>query len=288
MSSVQGYIVGWRVQSKGTNLAAVRAALDAAKLPVNEACELNAKQAWGRAIKSLKEDRLIDKVIDEKGVMSFQFTKKAMSGDRIEFDYEWTVFLDTNNGRIECPDNPSFVPTATGLLDEAFVHRNAADLSRIIQRLFEKHADLISIIPRKGVCYFVPDQHLGFLEQIETFLQCVGGKLHRFPVPKDDARASQEVSDAIFAEMERRIEELNKTIDEMTNSTRSDTRQHAFEKYHRLLLSFEGHSIRILDGHDRLQDMFERVKTNYVEKVVGIEIAQEEAKKAKRNKKQDS
>lgn len=282
MSSVQGYIVGWRVKSDGTNVSAVRSALDAAQLPASEAGELNAKQAWGRAIKSLKQDRLIDKVIDEKGVMSFQFTKKAMSGDRIEFDYEWTVFLDTNNGRIECPDNPAFVPTASNLLSEAFVHRNAADLSRIIQRLFDKHADLIPIIPDKGVCYFVPDQHLGFLEKIETFLQCVGGQLHRFPVPRGDARATQEVSDAIFAEMERRIGELNQAIEEMTNSTRSDTRQHAFEKYQRLVLSFEGHSIRISEGHERLQQMLESVKEKYVEKVVGIEIAQEEAKRSKK------
>lgn len=282
MSSVQGYIVGWRVKTVGTNLSVVRSALDAASLPASEAGELNAKQAWGRAIKSLKQDRLIDKVTDEKGVLSFQFTKKAMSGNRIEFDYEWVVILDTNANTISCPENPAFLPTAKQLLDEAFVHRNAADLSRIIQRLFDKHADLIPIIPDKGVCYFVPDEHIGFLEKIETFLLCVGGQLHRFPVPKGDARATQEVSDAIFAEMERRIGELDQAIEEMTNSTRSDTRQHAFEKYQRLVLSFEGHSIRISEGHERLQQMLESVKEKYVEKVIGIENAQAEAKQAKK------
>jgi hypothetical protein len=48
------------------------------------------------------------------------------------------------------------------------------------------------------------------------------------------------------------------------------------------VLSFEGHSIRISEGHERLQQMLESVKEKYVEKVVGIEIAQEEAKRSKK------
>lgn len=84
MSNNLGEVVGWSVDTKGTVVHDVRQALATAGFEPDAAKDLNAKHAWGRAIKSLKESRSIDKLVDEDGSISFQFTRKAVLGGRFD------------------------------------------------------------------------------------------------------------------------------------------------------------------------------------------------------------
>jgi hypothetical protein len=55
-------------------------------------------------------------------------------------------------------------------------------VTRIVQKLFEKQAELFAIRPQGGA-YFTPTAYTGFVDHIQNFLGRVNGRLLRFPVP---------------------------------------------------------------------------------------------------------
>jgi hypothetical protein len=267
MSNNLGEVVGWSVDTKGTVVHDVRQALATAGFEPDAAKDLNAKHAWGRAIKSLKESRSIDKLVDEDGSISFQFTRKAVLGGRFEFDYEFTVHLDATTGNVTCPERPDFAIEAQNLVNAAYNDRNASDISRIVMRLFKKRADLFPIIPDKGVVYFVPHQHKEFTDRIETFLSAMGGKLHRFIVPKGDEKSNREVRDSVMAGMEEMIQELSASVDGWDDTTRTDTINRALDRYQKIRLKMDAYAEFLSDKSGEIRTRLDDARKQFLAKV---------------------
>ena len=67
---------------------------------------------------------------------------------------------------------------------------------RVVQKLFERQADLFPIRPQGG-CYFTPICHVGFIDKIQDLLNRVGGRLLRFPVPAGTEEGDRSVTQAV-------------------------------------------------------------------------------------------
>src|SRR3954454_11077624 len=93
-------------------------------------------------------------------------------------------------------DLPGLATLAQGALDECIASRNGGDLTRCLQRLFERNADLFPIRERGG-CYFVPEVHSALVDRVGSLLRALGGSLRRFPVPAGTAHGDRSVKEAV-------------------------------------------------------------------------------------------
>jgi hypothetical protein len=225
-----GEIVTWDCQSQNITVTQVRNALTAAGLSPTECGDLDQAHAFKRACKELKKDRLIEKVVAKGEVITFQFTAKVPSELRIDHVYEHLLHLNTNTGVVECPENPSMVPKVHTLINRAMRERTNQDITRIVQRLFEKNADLFPINRRKGVAYFVPQEHAPFTEKVDAFLRAVSGYCERFPIPKGTASGNASVRATIFSALDQDVRDLEEQVKEWNESTRKDTKERARQR----------------------------------------------------------
>jgi hypothetical protein len=261
-----GEIVSWELDSTEVKYTDVIEALTQAGLPAEEAGEMAPKSAFSRACKELKKDRSIDKVNSKKGIVEFQFTKKHLEDSRLEFDYECLVTLDCETGDISCPENYALEKHAVELFAHARQTRKTNDITRIVQRLFSKHADLFPI-NSKGCAYFVPDKHREFTEKIETFLAELGGTLSRFPVPRGTPQGTAAVREAVEQGLQSLLDELNEAVESWDETTRKSTMEKAAEKYQVIQYKVDAYSDYLGGKQERLQEAIKEARAVLAEKV---------------------
>lgn len=257
-----GEIVTWDLRATEVALQDLRHALAQAGLDPALATDLRASAAIRRAFRELKENRQIDQLERGKGYLIFQFTKKAFDGfeGRLTFDFECKLTLNTDTGRVSCPDSLQLETKAQELFDRAVGTRNASDVSRVIQRAFESAGDLFAINPKKGVAYFVPDRFRDFTGKVEQFLGYVGGKLWRFPVPSGTEAGNASVRDAVEAGLASMLSELESAATDWDEKTRASTMDKALEKWSVIKHKAQSYAEYLGVAQGRLAKELERVQ----------------------------
>jgi hypothetical protein len=233
-----GEIVTWDTKAE-TQLSLVRESLTNAGLDADQyAKDLRNRSAFARAKQHLKENRSIEKVVEDHKAHTVTFQldqKKIVEGwggtKRLHHDYECQVVLDTRTGDITCPESRVIEQQARELFAHAMNVRTASDITTMVQRMFRDNADLFPINPSKGVAYFVPEAHRDFTARVEQFLESVGGSLSRFPVPKGTAEGNKSVRDAVESGLTAIIDELDEMVDNWDETTRKSTQTKVVEKY---------------------------------------------------------
>lgn len=249
-----GEVVTWDLRSTEVSYQKVIDALASAGLDPEIAGEMSPSSAFGRACKHLKDARAIDKVKVDHGIASFQFTKKHLADCKIDYDFECIVTLDMNSGAISCPENSTLERQAQELLAHAVQTRNAQDVTRLVQKMFETHADLFPINPRKGVAYFVPEQHREFTTKVDTFLATLGGCLSRFPVPKGTQQGNASVKEAVQNGLSAVLSELNEAVGSWDETTRKTTMERASERMLVIKHKIEAYGEYLESEQDRLKE----------------------------------
>jgi hypothetical protein len=260
-------VVVWDLKAAECSYVAVRDALTKAGLDPDEAKELSSRSAFSRACKELKEKRTIDKVEVVNKQTRFQFTKKALEQGRLEFDYECTVTLDNESGVIECPENPELEKHAQELFAFAMQTRNAHDVTMMVQRLFNKHADLYPIHPQRGIAYFIPEQHREFTAKVDAFLTALGGRLYRLPVPKGTPEGNASVSEAVQQGLNAVLSELNATVATWDETTRQSTMEKAVEKWQTIKYKVEAYADYLESKQDQLKAGLESAKKELARRI---------------------
>ena len=176
-----GEVITWSCPGVAVRHADLVGALRDAGLDEAVARELAPRHAFARACKKLSEARIIRQVGEDDRAIRFQFTAEHKDGDRYSYDLETMLALDKSTGEVTC-DLPGLATLAQGQLDHCLRARTGGDVTRVVQRLFERRADLFPV-REKGGCYFVPHEHAGFVDRVQAFLGRIGGRLARFPVP---------------------------------------------------------------------------------------------------------
>jgi hypothetical protein len=245
-----GEVISWTCLGVTVTHAALLTALKDAGLDENVARELAPRHAFTRACRKLSDQRIIRQVGDDESTVRFQFTHESRDGDKFEYQLETMLSLDKRTGRVAC-DLPGLATLAQEHLDRAIDVRTGSDVTRVIQKLFERHADLFAIRPQGG-CYFVPVRHGAFVDNVQHFLGRINGQLLRFPIQAGTPEGDRSVKEAVAAGLSALITEHRQAIESFGEDTRDDTLTRAAEKIRKTQFKIAAYSEYLAEEKSRL------------------------------------
>lgn len=263
-----GEVISWTSTGVSLTHAALVTALQAAGLDPAVARELAPRHAFTRACKKLSDQRIIRQLSEDETTLRFQFTQESRAGDKFEYQLETLLALDKRTGAVSC-DLPGLATLAQEELDRAIDARTGSDITRVIQRLFDRHADLFAIRPQGG-CYFCPERHSGFVDQIQTFLGTINGQLLRFPVPAGTAEGDRSVKEAVAAGLASLIAEHQSAVEAFGEDTRPETLTRAAERIQVARFKVESYAALLADEKSRLDRALANASAKLRQKVSEI------------------
>ncbi len=223
-----GEVISWSCPGVSITHPALVAALEAAGLHAGVARELAPRHAFSRACKRLSEQRIIRPVSEDANTVRFQFTQESRDGDKFEYTLETMLTLDKQTGTVTC-ELPGLATLAQEELDRCIAARTGSDVTRVVQKLFERQADLFPIRPQGG-CYFVAERHSAFVDKVQELMNRVGGRLLRFPVPAGTEEGDRSVTRAVADGLATVVAEHRAAVAQFGTDTRDDTLRRAAEK----------------------------------------------------------
>ncbi len=250
-SALLGEVISWNCPRLKVGHLDLIDALRSAGLEESVARELAPRHAFTRACKRLSEARIIRQVSEDAASITFQFTAEHKDGDRFEYDFETLLTLEKATGRVTCP-LAGLATLAQEELDRCIAVRTGADVTRIVQRLFERQADLFPVRDAGGV-YFVPRQHVGFVDRIQRFLGGINGRLARFPVPAGTREGDRSVKEAVAEGLAALIVEHEQAIAGFGEDTRPDTLERAAERIKATRFKLQAYAEYLAEERGRLE-----------------------------------
>lgn len=249
-TALLGEVITWTCSGASVRYPDLIAALRDAGLDESVARELAPKHAFTRACKKLSDRRIIRQVAEDARYVRFQFTAECRDGDHYAYELETMLTLDKETGEVSC-ELPGLATLAQEELDRATEARSGADVTRVIQKLFEKNADLFPIRPQGGA-YFCPAAHSAYVDRVQSLLGRLNGQLLRFPVPAGIPEGDRSVKEAVAAGLSQLIEEHRKAVAAFGEDTREDTLKRAAEKIRATRLKVEGYAELLAEEKARL------------------------------------
>jgi hypothetical protein len=266
-----GEIITWSAFAvKVSHLALVEALRDGG-LDEGVARELAPRHAFARACKRLSEARIIRPVSEDAATIKFQFTAERREGGRYTYELETLLTLDKATGKVSC-DLPGLATLAQEELDRCVAVRTGRDVTRVVQRLFERQADLFPI-REQGGAYFVPAEHTAFLGKVEGFLRRLNGRVSRFPVPAGTPQGDRSVKDAVAAGLAALIAEHEAAVATFGADTRPDTLGRAAERIRLTRHKVEAYGCYLAEERARLEGDLAEASRKLREKVEAIASA---------------
>jgi len=246
-----GTIVTWGAPPSIT-ISNLRAALSSAGLDPNIAKDLLPRNAFSRAARELEEGRIIRKVTEEGDLIRFQFTREEADSTEIRYSKEAIVTLDKTTGIVTCMD-PVLQQSAQDELDRQMGHRKSADVTRLVQKVFDQHkGDLVPLRQNGGV-YFVPDTHKALVEQVWHFLLGIGGTMSRFTINAGDAATSGSVADSLVEHFSGMITDLHQQIGEVGVDSSDEAIKRRFDQISLLRAKLGSYSYLLQDTAEQIE-----------------------------------
>ncbi len=269
-----GEVIAWACPRLSVPHAALVAALDDAGLDPGVARELAPRHAFARACRRLSDQRIIRSVAEDATTITFQFTHESRADDKFEYTLETMLTLDKQSGAVSC-ELPGLATLAQEELDRCIAVRTGSDVTRIVQKLFERNADLFAIRPSGG-CYFVAERHTAFVRKIQHLFDRVGGRLLRFPVPVGTEEGDRSVTRAVADGLAAVVAEHRVAVAQFGNDTRSDTLERAAEKIRTTKFKLTAYAEYLLGEKERLDRAVadaERELREKVEQIAGEPVS---------------
>jgi hypothetical protein len=266
-----GEIITWSASGVRVSHLALVEALRDSGLDEGVARELAPRHAFARACKKLSEARIIRPVSEDAHAIRFQFTAERREEGRYTYELETLLTLDKASGRVSC-DLPGLATLAQEELDRCIAERTGGDVTRVVQRLFERQADLFPI-REQGGAYFVPAEHTPFLEKVEGFLSKLNGRINRFPVPAGTPQGDRSVKEAVAAGLAALVAEHEAAVATFGEDTRPDTLERAAERIRLTRHKVEAYSCYLAEERTRLEKDLAEASRKLREKVEAIASA---------------
>lgn len=227
-SNLAAEIVAWEIKGQTVPLATLTEAIQRAGLDPKYVKDMRPRQAFTRACKDLQDKRVIRILDQDDKEVVFQFNREEQANGQFQFPYECNIVLSKVSGKVSCEDHPQLEEKIQELVNRHVIERTSADITKIVQAMFKDNADLFPLVPSKGSAYLTPVQHMDFVDKVETFMDALGGKLLRYPIPREN-RSS--VSETIARGLGDLIEELKEATAGFSDSTRQSTAQRHLDRF---------------------------------------------------------
>lgn len=245
-----GEIVTWTCSGATVRYSDLIAALRDCRLDDSVARELAPRHAFTRACKKLAQQRIIRQVAEDATTIRFQFTAEQREGDRYSYDFETLLTLEKATGKVTC-DLAGLATLAQEELDRCIQIRTGSDLTRIIQKLFERTADLFPI-REQGGAYFCPQEHVDLLEKVQCFLGRLNGRMQRFPIPAGTPHGDRSVKESVAAGLKALITAHEEAVERFGDDTRPDTLERAAERIRQTRFKVEAYAAYLAEERERL------------------------------------
>lgn len=235
-----GAIVSW-VSPKSLSIANLRAALTISGFDEKLAKDMAPRSAFARAAKQLDDDRIIRKVEEDDASITFQFTKEFLSQGELKYEREYQLDLNKETGKVTC-ENTEMESTAQKLVDHHIDNREAADITRLVQRMFEAEKGDLIPVRAQGGCYFVPPQHRELVSKTSSLLKTIGGKLNVWEISMRSAATQSAVEESTLEYMLSEVDEFNKSLDNVDQESKPAVVQRRLERVATLRAKLEGYA----------------------------------------------
>ena len=260
-----GEIISWTCGGIKVRHLDLVGALRDAGLDEAVARELAPRHAFTRACRKLAQARIIRQVSEDRTGLTFQFTAERKEGDRFAYELETLLTLDKATGKVSCP-LAGLAALAQEELDRCIAARTGGDVTRVVQRLFERKADLFPIRPQGGA-YFVPQEYAPFLDRVQSFLGKINGQLLRFPVPAGTAEGDRSVREAVAGGLAAMVAEHEAAVAGFGDDTRPDTLERAAQRIRLTRHKVESYSCYLAEERSRLEKGLAAASARLREKV---------------------
>jgi hypothetical protein len=272
-TTLLGEVIAWACPGVSVTHSALVRALEDSGLDPGVARELAPRHAFSRACKRLSDQRIIRPVAEDATTVKFQFTQESRDGDTFAYTLETMLTLDKQTGAVSCA-LPGLATAAQEELDRCISARTGSDVTKVVQKLFERRADLFPIRPQGGT-YFVPQRHAAFVDRTQDLLNRVGGRLLRFPVPAGTPEGDRSVTQAVADGLAAVVAEHRSAVAQFGSDTRGDTLERAAEKIRTTKFKLTAYSEYLAGERDRLDRAVADAERELRDKVA--EIAREPA-----------
>ena len=246
-----GEIITWTTAGVAIRHLDLVDALRGAGLDEAVARELAPRHAFTRACKKLAADRIIRQVGEDAATVTFQFTAEHRDGDRFAYDFETLLTLTKTTGQVSCP-LPGLAGLAQEELDRCIAVRTGGDITRVVQKLFEREADLFPI-REQGGAYYVPQAHAMFVDRIQGFVGTLGGAVHRFPIPAGTAHGDRAVKDTVARGIAALIAEHEAALAGFGDDTREATLTRMAERIRLTKHKLEAYACYLAEERGKLE-----------------------------------
>jgi hypothetical protein len=246
-----GEIITWSCAKVHIRHLDLVAALRAGGLDESVARELAPRHAFARACQTLSEARIIRPVAEDEVSITFQFTAEHRHGDHFTYDLETMLTLDKATGQVTC-GLPGLATLAQAELDRCLEARTGADVTRVVQKLFERRADLFPI-REQGGAYFVPHAHAGFVDQVQGLVGRLGGRMYRFPVPAGTPEGDRSVRESVAAGLAALVAEHRQAVAAFGDDAREATLERAAERIRQTRFKVESYAALLAEHRDGLE-----------------------------------
>lgn len=283
-----GEVVCWSSKSENVHTQrSVRAALQKVGLSPDSAPDILPKSAFTRACKELEDNRSIKIVSRNPPHTVFQFTAEFLNRREGEWQFkkEGDVVLDEDTGKVSSKIQ-ALADAAQKELDRHTEERTTADITRIVQRYFESQADLIPIREQGGV-YIVLKQHTHLIDKMEGFLNELGGRMMRLPIPEGTVSGDKTVQECIKEFALGLIAEHKQNIEGFTVNTRNDTLQREADRIKNSRMKIEGYAALMGSVGDVLLKVVKKADQQLVAKINGIQQEKKEMPEKEKGEKRD-
>jgi hypothetical protein len=227
---ILGFIVFWNVRNVRIDRATLEAKLTEQGLDKKYARSHNYRSAFIRALRNLEEKWIIRLVEENHSSIMYQFTAESKvedaTGDdaRLAYDPETLIkvnkdaYRETEQIDDAISGRSDIVQKVVQCFNQERDSYQSSDITRMIQRIFNDHADIITMRPQGGV-YFVPSPFQNVIQSLTQLLAGLGGDSTMESLPVPDVESSRvAVKNAVLDDVESIIKQLNEEVDNAFNS----------------------------------------------------------------------
>lgn len=212
-----GVIISWKSPAE-VSFGDLKSAMANAGLDANLARDMLPRHAFSRAASEMSEARIIKKVEEDRDCLVFQFTKEYLNGGEWQYAKEAVLSLNKTTGDVYS-QNCALANHAQQLVHKHIGRRTAADVSRIVQKVFDRcGGDLVPLRDQGGV-YFVPDSYSWLVRDVLQFLESIGGGLRQFQLHGGDASTDASVATAIAEHVSSLVKDFRDTCETISRAS---------------------------------------------------------------------
>ena len=277
-----GAVITWHPGDKEQTHTSVKSALKHANLDESVAGERRPRDAFSRACKILEDERVIALFKEEGSELVYQFTGVVKDNQEIRYKKETFVRINKITGKVKCVID-TIEKFAQTELDRNMEIRTTADITKIVQKLFDKQADkdntMLFSIRDQGGAYYVAEEFMGFVNQVQSFLNAMGGDVRILPIANTPT-GQQSVTDIVETGLNDLVEDLQKAVESFGINTQQSAMERTVEKIKQSKVRIQAHASYLGNKVDELKDYLDKCDKALVKRIDEITKAKDKRRES--------